>query len=497
MGNLTIIQFFHWYYPSENNLWLHAAEQAAHLKEMGFNFAWLPPAYKSAKGDTEPGYAVYDLYDLGEFYQKGSIRTKHGTREEYLRAIGALRDNGIGVLADVIFNHRFHGDGKEIATIQKVSTENRTEFEGEPMSTDVSTVYNFPGRNKKYSNYTWDHHSFSGTSVNGEIFMIHNEYTNGTWGKVISNQFGNFDYLMGDDVEFRNPFVREELKQWGKWYIENTGVAGFRLDALKHMPTDYYAEWIDFLKDTFRRDFFFIGECWRNDRQMLMEYLDQTAGRIQLFDVPLHANFFEASQKGRDYDLRSIFNNTLVQVRPERTITFVDNHDTQPLQALESFVEAWFKPLATAVILLREQGIPCVFYPAVYGAAYSDEANGQTRNIKIEPVPGIERMLHARRDLAFGYQHDYFDHPNVVGWTRGGKDEMALSGFAVLISNGDDGYKTMSVGRRNATKVFVDLLGHRPEKVTIDQDGGAEFFVSAGSVSVWVDEKYLSVENNK
>ena len=39
----------------------------------------------------------------------------------------------------------------------------------------------------------------------------------------------------------------------------------------------------------------------------------------------------------------------------------MDNHDTQPCQSLESWVEPWFKPLAYALILLRRDGYPCVF----------------------------------------------------------------------------------------------------------------------------------------
>lgn len=49
---------------------------------------------------------------------------------------------------------------------------------------------------------------------------------------MLDDENGNFDYLMGNDIEFRNPYVREELKSWGKWYIENTGVCpdqGFRV----------------------------------------------------------------------------------------------------------------------------------------------------------------------------------------------------------------------------------------------------------------------------
>ena len=45
----------------------------------------------------------------------------------------------------------------------------------------------------------------------------------------------------------------------------------------------------------------------------------------------------------------------------------MDNHDTQRGQALESTIEEWFKPAAYALILLREAGLPCVFYGDYYG----------------------------------------------------------------------------------------------------------------------------------
>ena len=72
-NNLTIFQFFHWYYSTEGNLWKHAADKAPHLAKLGITHVWLPPAYKSGKGTDEPGYAAYDLYDLGEFDQKGTV----------------------------------------------------------------------------------------------------------------------------------------------------------------------------------------------------------------------------------------------------------------------------------------------------------------------------------------------------------------------------------------------------------------------------------------
>src|SRR5690242_21568427 len=70
------------------------------------------------------------------------------------------------------------------------------------------------------------------------------------------------------------------------------------------------------------------------------------------------------------HDALPIFDGTLVRGDPMKAVTFVDNHDSQPCQGLESTVEPWFKLLAYALILLRADGYPCVFYPDYYGAEY-------------------------------------------------------------------------------------------------------------------------------
>lgn len=83
MNNETLIQFFEWYLPADGTLWEQACARAAELKEMGVTQVWLPPGYKGQAGRNDVGYGVYDLYDLGEFHQKGSVAAKYSTREQY------------------------------------------------------------------------------------------------------------------------------------------------------------------------------------------------------------------------------------------------------------------------------------------------------------------------------------------------------------------------------------------------------------------------------
>jgi alpha-amylase len=490
MNNLTLFQFFHWYYSPDGNLWRHATEKAAHLAEMGVTHVWLPPAYKSAKGLEEPGYAAYDLYDLGEFDQKGTVRTRHGTKDEYLACIRAFHKQGIQVLADIVLNHKNGADETEKIEVQKVNPHNRNEKVGEPETIDAWTKFTFPGRNKKYSDFIWDSRCFTGTSYDPEtIYLILNEHTNGQWEEMIEDENGNFDYLMGADIEFRNPFVREELKKWGQWYMEISNIDGLRLDALKHISYHFFNEWLDHLRHYFQKEFMCIGEYWRNSVEPLLKYTEVTGGRIQLFDSPLHFNFHEASLQKNEYDLRKIFDNTLIRHRPELAITFVDNHDTQPLQSLQSPVDFWFKPLAYALILLREQGIPCVFYPTIYEAKYEDRKDDDDIYIELNSLPCVAHMMRIRKQLAYGFQRDYFDHANTIGWTREGIGKKHFSGCAVLMTNGSAGDKKMEVGKRHAGKIFVDVCGNRPEKVVIDANGWGDFFVNDSSVSVWIREE--------
>lgn len=208
---------------------------------------------------------------------------------------------------------------------------------------------------------------------------------------------------------------------------------------------------------------------------------------MQLFDSILHHNLYLASKEGEAFDLSKIFEGTLVAYHPELSVTFVDNHDSQPLQALESYVDFWFRPLAYALILLREQGIPCLFYPDLYGCKYTDkDEEGQDAEVELVALAELPILCKVRKELAFGLQRDYLDYPSCIGWTREGIDDQLNSGFAVVMSNGTEGFKEMEIGIRHAGKTFVDVMGKRTEEIVISESGTAAFSCAAGSVSVWV-----------
>jgi len=272
-----------------------------------------------------------------------------------------------------------------------------------------------------------------------------------------------------------------------EWYIDTTDVDGFRFDAVKHVKAGFFPNWLNHVRKYSGKSLFAVGEYWSDNIEALHHFIGTTGGNVALFDAPLHYNFTEASKTGNNFDMRQIFDGTLVKDQPALAVTLVENHDSQPLQSLESVVEAWFKPLAYALILLRRDGYPCIFYADYYGAHYKDKGrDGQEYEIFMDSHKWlIDKFLQTRQKHAFGEQYDYFDHANCIGWTRLG-DENHLGGIAIVLSNGDAGTKWMEVGQANQT--YVDLTEHISETITTNDEGWADFRCRAGSVSVWIPQ---------
>lgn len=476
-NNITMMQYFEWYYPDNCTLWHKVKKEAQNLKNLGINMVWLPPAYKGAAGIHDVGYGVYDLYDLGEFDQKGTVPTKYGLKDQYIEAIEALHRNDIKVLADVVFNQKMGADETEEVIAQEVDMDDRNVSKTDPYPIVAWTKFNFYGRNNKYSSFKWNWRHFHGVDWDDKgkknaIFKFYGK----EWDQEVDSENGNFDYLMGIDVDLSNVDVAEELERWGKWYLDLCQLDGFRLDAIKHVREGFFKTWIDKMENSTEKDLYFVGEYWNGDIGVLQNYIRNCDNNINLFDVPLHYNMFHASNSNGFYDMRTIFDNTLVQASPEHAVTFVDNHDTQYGQALQSEIQEWFKPLAYSLILLREAGVPCVFFGDYYGRNGNEDST--IRGI-------ITKILQARKMYAYGEQVDYFDDEHIIAWVRQGDKEHKDSGLVVIMSNAEGGAKEINVGPNLANCVLKDITGNMSENVYVDKDGNGIFYCDGGSVSIW------------
>ena len=466
MENGVMMQYFEWNLPNDGKLWKQLKEDASHLHKIGVTAVWIPPAYKADEQQDE-GYATYDLYDLGEFEQKGTVRTKYGTKDELKEAIDELHKNHISVYLDVVLNHKAGGDFTEKFMVVEVDPHDRTQGLGKPFEIQSWTGYSFHGRKDKYSDFNWHWYHFSGTGFDDAkkrsgIFQIQGEGK--AWSEGVDSENGNYDFLLCNDIDLDHP-VSKELN-----------LDGMRLDAIKHMKDKFIAQFLDAVRSERGNNFYAVGEYWNGDLKTLDAYIESVGHKVNLFDVPLHYNMFQASQENKNYDLQNILKGTLVEHHCDLAVTFVDNHDSQLGSSLESQIEDWFKPLAYGLILLMKNGYPCLFYGDYYGV----------KGEKSPHAPIIDILLNARRKYAYGDQIEYFDHPSTIGFIRTGDKEHTGSGLVFLMSNDEAGSKMMNPGEEHEGEVWHEITGSIPEEVTLDEKGNGKFSVNARNIAVWI-----------
>lgn len=118
-ANATMFQAFEWYIPADQKHWLRLRGAVAGLQATGIDNMWIPPACKGSSQQGN-GYDIYDLYDLGEFDQKGGIATKWGTKEDLVQLVQRADEVRMGIYFDAVLNQKAGADRTEQCRVIEV-----------------------------------------------------------------------------------------------------------------------------------------------------------------------------------------------------------------------------------------------------------------------------------------------------------------------------------------------------------------------------------------
>ncbi len=230
-----VLQAYWWDYWNnnyENSYANYLTELAPRLREMDINAIWVPPFYKNT-GTNSVGYSPFDHYDLGDKYQKGSVTTRFGTKDDVLRMIAVMHANGIEVIADIVLNHV---DGANVTdpiapsnqwkTFRYVcySTPESTGSDSEYLAREGRWPKNWPNFHPNDSHNNEDEN-----------------WTQGYWGPDIcyyEGAYGQSSNATYNPEQYSN-YMRTNAREWIMWFKKQTAVDGFRWDAVKHFP-----EWV-------------------------------------------------------------------------------------------------------------------------------------------------------------------------------------------------------------------------------------------------------------
>ena len=172
------------------------------------------------------------------------------------------------------------------------------------------------------------------------------------------------------DLNYNTPAVREESKKIASFWLDDVGVDGFRLDAVRYLAEDealadssanhlFLEEWGTYYR-TVDPDTFTVGEAW-TDNANVKKYVESNAGLDSAFNFDLSDAIFKALNESNNTSLRFILQTTIRDFPEQDNANFITNHD-MPRVMNQLSTDKEQKAKVAAGILLTAPGIPFIYY---------------------------------------------------------------------------------------------------------------------------------------
>ncbi len=86
--------------------WTQLTQKMPEIAEAGYDSLWLPNPAKGNSGTYSYGYDIFDPFDLGGTNQQGTVATRWGTQAQLIQMVQTAHRFGIRVYFDNVMNHR-------------------------------------------------------------------------------------------------------------------------------------------------------------------------------------------------------------------------------------------------------------------------------------------------------------------------------------------------------------------------------------------------------
>mmetsp|Transcript_6603 Transcript_6603/g.13364 ORF Transcript_6603/g.13364 Transcript_6603/m.13364 type:complete len:511 (-) Transcript_6603:890-2422(-) len=317
----VIFQGFNWQSSKRGGWYRHLSSQVDELASMGITVIWCPPPTDSLQSAPE-GYMPRDLEVLD---------SKYGSRDELVELVKRIRASGMIALADTVLNHR--------CASKKSSNGAWTQFGGKYAWDDRAIIGNdpsFPGRG----------HSGTGVPIS-----------------------------IAPNIDHRQDFVKRDIIDWLNTLRKDIGFDAYRIDYARGFSGEFVKGYVEATNPIFA-----VGEMWdgleydgsymrpnqERHRQRICDWINSTGQKAMAFDFTTKGVLMQACRASEYWRLKDGQGNPagVLGVWPEKSVSFIDNHDTGSTQAHWPFPND--KVMQGYAYILLHPGIPCVFYDHVF-----------------------------------------------------------------------------------------------------------------------------------
>jgi alpha-amylase len=291
------------------------------IDDLGVTGLWLMPIMPSP---------TYHGYDVTDYY---SVNPDYGTNEDFKRLMDEAHKRGIRVIIDLVLNHT----SSEHPWFQAARDPNSPYRDWYVWSDED------PGTLGPWDAKAWY------PTANGYYYAIF-------WDKM-------------PDLNYANPEVVAEMNKVAKFWLEEMGVDGFRLDAARYLveqgeeladsPANHQY-WKNFrlaYKDA-NPEAITVGEIWTSNVSV-EDYLK--GDELDLaFNFDLASQIIEKVNGGYGKQLQRDIRSTVETFQPGTYATFLTNHDQNRL--MNEVAGKWERAKMAATVLLTLPGTPFLYY---------------------------------------------------------------------------------------------------------------------------------------
>ncbi len=381
-----------------------------YLHDLGVGGLWLMPIMKS------PSYHGYDVTDYR------TVEPDYGSLADVKAFLAAAHQRGIKVIIDMVLNH--------------TSSDNpwfRDALAGGP----------------HHEWYVWSKTSVAWPSPIGGGNPWH-QASNGEW------YYGVFSDGM-PDLNLRNADATAAITDVARYWLQDVGVDGFRLDAAPHLIEDgptaqvntpETLAWLGTYKaavEAAKPDAVTVGEVW-DISSIAARYVPKSVDLD--FDFPLAAAVGTSLKVGDTAPLVTALGETITDWPPNQEASFLTNHDQDRIMSVV-FGDVPSAKLA-AFTLLTEPGVPFLYYGEEVGL------NGR------KPDPQIRTPMPWSADgPAAGFSTHAPWEPLADGWqTSNVATEAADPGSLLNVYKAAIAQRAAHPALRDGATVLVDGGAH-------------------------------------
>ncbi|MBU1909422.1 MAG: Ig-like domain-containing protein [Verrucomicrobia bacterium] len=355
-------------------------EKLDYIQALGANAIWISPIVLNTSGSSYHGYGAHDFYQLAPQW---------GTMADLTSMVAAAHARGIHVILDVVCNHQ----GTRIDSGDAGWSAYRAPPSGYDLRWTTGTPYPLPFDSLSY---------------------FHNNGHIGNWSDP-EQIYGEVSGL--DDLKTETSYVRTNLFNIYRYWIETADLDGFRIDTVKHAEIGFWQYFNPAIRtyaaSIGKSNFFQFGEVYDGSESKCGYYTGTKAGGAfcndSTLDFPLYfkANDVFAKASGNTTQLEthnSAVNTYFDAAARDRLVTFLDNHDVTRFLNSGNANNNTNRLVLGLDFLYTSRGIPCLYYGT------EQAFNGGTDpNNREDMFAGLFEQGPSRGDN-FDFTHGLFQH---------------------------------------------------------------------------------------